>query len=64
MELGGENRLYSASEDRTVKFWDLEKRDAIRTFEGATESIRSLAVGKNGKVFVASKGAVLVWGVN
>jgi len=41
-------RAISASNDRTLKVWDLETGEQIRTLEGHTDWVRAVAVTNDG----------------
>jgi hypothetical protein len=53
----------SASEDRTLKVWDLATGQAIHTLKGHTESVRSVAVTADGRFAVSASGdmTLKVW---
>ena len=43
----GKNAV-SASEDRTLRLWDLQSGECLRTFKGHTNSVRALAITPDG----------------
>ena len=47
-------RAVSASEDRTLRLWDLESGQTIRTLEGHTGSVRAVAVTPDGRRAVSA----------
>lgn len=53
----------SASEDNTVKLWDLEKEELITTYQGHTAEVRSVAFSPDGsKIASASEdNTVKIW---
>ncbi|MCX6581182.1 MAG: NACHT domain-containing protein [Candidatus Aminicenantes bacterium] len=46
--------MVSASEDQTLKLWDLRSGKKIRTFTGHTDSINSCTVSPDGKTMVSA----------
>ena len=52
--------LYSASEDTTVKVWDLRTRECVQTLEGHEMGAVSLAVSAS-SLYVGCTGRVMVW---
>ncbi|KAJ3307708.1 protein with putative role during mitosis [Blyttiomyces sp. JEL0837] len=46
-------RLYSASKDSTIKEWDLQTGECLRTFVGHSRWVRSLCIGA-GRIFSGS----------
>ena len=54
--------LASCSDDKTIKLWDLETKECIRTFEGHTDKINCIDVLENGLLISASDDKTLkVW---
>ena len=53
----------SASEDNTLKVWDLETGRALRTLEGHSDSVSGVAVTADGKRAVSASGdkTLKVW---
>ena len=47
-------RAVSASEDNTLKVWDLETGHALRTLEGHSASVYGVAVTADGKRAVSA----------
>ena len=47
-------RAVSASEDRTLRLWDLESGQTIRTLEGHTERVLAVAVTPDGRRAVSA----------
>jgi WD40 repeat protein len=41
-------RAISASDDKSLRLWDLESGAQLRTFEGHTGSVNSVAISPNG----------------
>lgn len=59
-----DTRLLTASIDREIKLWDLEKKaEALRTFKGHSRSVDAICVVENGKTLVSSgmDQSVRVW---
>jgi WD40 repeat protein len=50
------HRAVSASEDRTLRLWDLETGRTIRTFKGHTDSVWAVAVTPDGRLAVSGSG--------
>ena len=49
-----DTRLLTASIDREIKLWDLEKKaEALRTFKGHSRSVDAICVVENGKTWAA-----------
>ena len=42
-----ENKLYSSSEDNTIKIWDTETHELIATLRGHTEGVLCLTIHEN-----------------
>src|SRR5204862_29931 len=49
-------RLASASQDGTVKVWDVETRRELRTYTGHTEMVRAVAFSPDGKLIASAGG--------
>ena len=47
-------RAVSASVDRTLRLWDLESGQTIRTLEGHTDSVSAVAVTPDGRRAVSA----------
>jgi WD40 repeat protein len=63
---GGEGGiLASSSEDHTVKLWDVETGQCIRTFKGYTNAFRLIGFSPDGKTLVSGSGdcQVRLWDV-
>ena len=60
---GDGRRAVSASNDRTLKVWDLESREALRTLEGHRGGVNSVALTRDGRrAFSGSEDStVRVW---
>jgi WD40 repeat protein len=56
-------RLVSASDDGTVKVWDVSSGEELLTFRGTSDSpFTSVAFSPNGRRLIASQGnTVVVW---
>ena len=46
--------LASSSNDKTIKLWDLETKECIRTLEGHTNNIKCMDVLENGHLISGS----------
>ena len=46
--------VVSASDDKTLKVWDLESGQALRTLEGHSEWVDGVAVRQDGKLAVSA----------
>jgi hypothetical protein len=54
--VGPDSKLYSASDDKTVRVWSGEKSGAhLQTLRGHTHVVCALAVGLNGSIYSASR---------
>lgn len=55
--------LASASSDRTIKLWDYETGDCLRTYTGHQSSVYSIAFGSEGDLIVSGSGdrTVKLW---
>ena len=53
--------LASASEDETVKLWEVATGRLIRTFKGPAGNINSVAISPDGKHLLAGSGDRSVW---
>jgi WD40 repeat protein len=47
------NLLFSASQDKTVRVWDIQSGKTVRTIEGATSPITAAALSSDGNTIVA-----------
>lgn len=50
----------SASDDKTVRVWDLKTKECIQVLKGHKDSAHSLAIGET-QIFVGCKSAIYVW---
>ncbi len=57
------SRLFSASQDQTVKVWDVKARLETLTLRGHTDTVRGLALSPDGKLLVTAgaDGTVRLW---
>ena len=53
--------LYTASEDESVKVWDLATRTCVQTLHGHEQGAVSLALVGDGRLAVGCTGHILVW---
>ena len=55
-------RLISASDDKSIKIWNIETEECIKTLSGHTEKIWSLALTEKGILFSCSSDAsIKIW---
>jgi WD40 repeat protein len=54
LAIGSDGRVYSASEDRTIRIWSGESGAHLQTLTGHTDVLRALAIGSNGKIYSGS----------
>ena len=52
--LPGDQKVLTASEDRTIRLWDLADGKQLRQFDGHTKEVWALAVAPNGRRFASS----------
>jgi WD40 repeat protein/NAD-dependent dihydropyrimidine dehydrogenase PreA subunit len=52
------NNILSASDDNTIKTWDLYSRNLIETFETHEEGVTSIAISLDGKFMLSSGGQI------
>lgn len=57
------NQVLTASLDSTVKLWDAESGDLVRSYEGSEEGVFDLAISPDGRRFAAASGdgTVRIW---
>ena len=53
----------SGSYDRTLRLWDLESKQALRTLEGHSDSVRAVAITPDGRYAVSASAerSLRVW---
>ena len=62
LAVGKQGKVYSGSEDRTVKVWCGSSGDLLQTLTGHTDYVRALAIGHDGRVYSGSHDCtVKVW---
>ncbi len=56
------NTLASASQDKTIKLWNIKTGKLIKTLEGHTDCVNSLALLANGQMISASADkSLIIW---
>ncbi|MBD2770571.1 serine/threonine-protein kinase [Iningainema tapete] len=63
---GKEQFLASGSDDKTVKIWNLNHRQEIRTLKGHLDKVYTVAIGQDGQTLVSgsSDHTIKVWNLN
>jgi serine/threonine protein kinase len=58
-------RLASGGADKTIKLWNLDTLDRIRTYKGHRELVSTLAFSPNGKLLASASldGSIRVWSI-
>jgi WD40 repeat protein len=60
--VGLASKVYSGSDDKTIRVWSGDDGTHLQTLEGHTDGVRALAVGLDGKVFSGSfDSTIRVW---
>jgi WD40 repeat protein len=55
-----ENRIYSASQDATVKLWDIRSSQNVQTYSGHSGFVRCMAM-KDNTLFTGSQSIIRLW---
>ena len=61
LAVGLDGKVYSGSDDNTIRVWSPDDGAHLYTLEGHTSTVRALAVGPDGKVFSGSPDDTRVW---
>jgi WD40 repeat protein len=62
LTLGPDGKIYSGSEDMTVRVWSGESGAHLQTLQGHTRAVCALAIGLNGKIYSGSADRTIrVW---
>jgi len=56
-----ENKLYSSSEDNTIKIWDTETHELVATLEGHTRGVLCLTIHENKLYSGSDDQTIRVW---
>lgn len=58
--------LVSGSEDRTIKIWNLDTRQLIRTLSAHSDTVRSVALSSDGQIIASGSGdnTIKLWNLN
>lgn len=61
-----DNNFITASKDKTLRLWDINKKTPLLTMEGHTDKINSLALSPNGKYALSTSDdkTIRVWELN
>ena len=59
------NKIFSASDDETIKIWNLETGECLKTLNDHTESVKSILIIPNNKFISGSADATIkIWDLN
>jgi len=60
------NYIFSASDDKTIKMWDVKSGIDIKSFNGHTHPVKCIAITSSGNKIISgdADGKIIVWDVN